>query len=318
MKKHDLSHFIIRQILSKDLTRCPYGLFHGKTGIAVYLGFYSELKHDAKAREKTNLLITDIWNHEWETLPPGLSNGYMGLGWGLAALAYGGILTLNEALKSYLERIFTQATYAGTKGPGHIDWEDNLFSTALYYEKIRRQEDTLWRYMLDEHMIYSVDDIELLFEGKYPYIEIDDRLFHSILFYLKAVEQLRIYPVKTRKMLAWAVGEACPNRKRTTWLDDYICHVLGGREFSRPLPSLSVSTKLAWLCEAGFFSMLYRNPLIFNGLMDRVRRDTPVFEKNIPAEYLSELPLGMNGLCGLGYGLLSYAKNERRCREKET
>lgn len=308
MKIHSFIDYISDIIRDKDWHRLPDGLYRGKMGLVLYLAFYSEKMQDEEVREKAGELLANIWEHNPMTLPHDLLNGYIGIAWGIGNLIDAEILTIDEPIIDFIQRINAYRGMKAAEGPGNINWTDRLFSNALFYERVRREEDSLFGYTIDEHIIYLVDESELVLNGRYPYMKVDSRLFHSILHFIKAVDRLQIYPTKTEKLLS-VMPQLYDNTQEETWLDKLICHILLSKEFTQPLPALSNLETLRLLSEAGFFTMLYGEPAIFNRVFDLIQKETPTFLEDIPMDLLSEYPLAMDGLCGLGVGLLSY-KNE--------
>lgn len=309
MKTQELTDYLSGLILSKSDTVLTDGLYRGKMGLALYLGFYAKVKKCSETRNKTEEIIVDIWNHDPLGLPHNLMEGYLGIAWGMGTLVKERILDYTS-VKSFFQHVFSLLRMFGNKGPGYVNWEDHLFSDGLVIEKIRRRSDhSLTRYQSDEHLIYLIDACEDLLACKYSYIELNTHLLNSIVYFLNAMDRLGIYPVKTGLLLDKIPPSGGVNNGDNL-LDRLIFHTFTGHVTAPDLSELSPQEAVTLLCKSGFYSLLYNNPLIFNHTMELLQKDLPDFSNQTIVDHLPDLPVGMNGLCGLGYGLLHH-KNKK-------
>ena len=177
-------------------------------------------------RSKVDEIVIEIWNRNPFKLPKNLMNGYLGIAWGMGTLVKEKVLSYNKPLKMFFKNAFFMELYINHSF-ANINLDDNFFSNGLFMEKMRKEGNTMIRYQLDEQMIYLIDDCECILTHKYSYIELNGHLFNSILYYLKVVDNLGLYPVKT-KMLLGKIKYLYEMNKDDSLLDRLIYNVLGG------------------------------------------------------------------------------------------
>ena len=155
---------LIYTVLAKtDYTGYPPGLKDGQMAFCLFFSLYSELKGNAKAREKALELFSRIdFRTAIARLRVTLLTGRLGLGWGLLTLAGWEVLDKDDALEELLDTVDRTGIYYFQTLPTQLCRHDDLFSIGIYQLKRREAGDSLARYCADEKLIGLIDECERL------------------------------------------------------------------------------------------------------------------------------------------------------------
>lgn len=279
--------------LDSDL---PLGLRNGKIGILLFMALYSEYMKDKQARDISERLLAEIIPKVY-SLPVRLKDGSWGALWVLQHLCNWEILEKDETMQRTLNRLALICRSSQTAVPIRKIPEDGLFSEGICTLAQWNEEDTLERYITAERLIGLVDECERLLTmdicGIHSPKTMPFSLLHSIVWYLKEMIRLKLYPYQAEQLL-FKAANLYPILTDIDMVDRYVLTSLLSDRKMEFLKDQDNMTFCHILGKVGFYSLLYNCPELFRHLWKPF-----VLPSSLPVETL----------CGLGYGILQCKMN---------
>jgi len=87
---------IIHHLMMCSFSLSNLGLFHGKTGVALFFYHYSKFTNNTVYSEYARDLVDDIWNNLHDRLPENFKSGLAGIAWGVEYMILNGFVTGNS------------------------------------------------------------------------------------------------------------------------------------------------------------------------------------------------------------------------------
>lgn len=286
---------IYLQLSNLPLEKLPYCL-QGKTGIMLFLALYSEWKDHLHARSLAKKLLISIIKNT-SHLQPLFFNGSWGVLWALQYLKKQGILENDQTISQFIQQLRNMNYAAQIAMPIKLMPKDVLFSEGICTLYQWKDDNSLERYIVEEHLINLIDDCKRLLSLDYPNIYYPNympiSLLHSITWYLQKMVTLKLYPYHAEQLLKEITSTSSKYLNNDN-VDSYIL----GNLLSDSRNGLTHETKLNncidTIGKAGFYSILYNRSDLFNKLWK-------------PVEINNEMPISV--LCGIGLGILQTKMN---------
>lgn len=266
------------------------GLLNGKMGIAIFFYHYFKFTENKIYEEYAGELIDQIYAEINTMLPVNLSDGLTGIGWGIEYLVKKGFVQADtdEALSEIDSTIYR----IRLNTPVLVNPDDNFFSYGHYYisrlcgHKI--DDDDLNTLIKKYHLIFMIDECERIVGVE----SLNPDQFRSVAWFVIEADNLGIFPFKTKKILEKIrVNSLCEEKSPGI-------QVNAGNGFSEN--DVNVFIKRAWE------RLIYQdynkaNHPCIDELLGYIS-----CEENWKARLnnLRKENLGLNGLAGLGLGLL--------------
>ncbi len=196
----------LRSYISQGNFSDKLSLNNGQLGLLLYYSFYSEIFNDEETRNLAQILFRKIINQYRNPadLNRNFFNGAMSFPFVVKCLTKIGILEEDNEVKSILLRYLRFNPNLNTS-PAIIGADKTCFGEAISLISVFKEEDSLLSYAIKESIISLIDGCErLLYEDVPPiYIRKDMSIqyLHSIYFFLKWANGIKIYPTKTNKLL---------------------------------------------------------------------------------------------------------------------
>lgn len=310
--KNSFLQNICNEIIIKSHLVKGLGLQNGTMGIALFLCLYSEIENDEKVRSKALDILLSFWNTKLYQLPLNFYTGFSGVGWSFGYLIRKDIMEYNEGIESVLDRIDRRFIGLNSSLPVQID-ASGLFAKGIYALMRRREGECLEKYESTENLIYLLYDCERFFDSEYECLYTFDQmsfpLLNSLVYYITEAEQLAIFPCKVASLMR-KIPDALLRIDSERALVDVVTYNVLSENYLESCPvsdeclsSLSADSVIDNLSKAGFYSLIY-NKNIFGRVLDVLERHNINLERLLSGYSLSSLSPTMNGLSGLGYGLL--------------
>ena len=256
--------------LSPCLMTDSIGIADGKAAALIFLSLRSELCGDEADREKAQLLFTEIM----ETLADGsrtpditFMTGDPGAVRGVTFLTELGLIetdhTIDRILRNALERRNFINTIPAIPMP-----DPDIYGEAIAFLSLFREDDeSLWRYSLQEYLISLTDNcLRLLTEAVptlYDPADMKPSFRHSILRFALGIMEKGIFPSKAERIVSaikdyvhhdHGSQEACIHSAITRSL-------LGDRDaVGEYMRKVAPEAALADLSQLALFSMAYACP----------------------------------------------------------
>lgn len=299
--------------ISYRLSKENWGLYQsrlkgGKMGLCLFLALYSELTQNSKVRSVAVSVLNEACRSV-RSLPCSLLYGNMGIIWGIKYLSRKGILEENGEIFNLYTYVMNEYMRCFSSMPVQIVKDDRLFSGGIFMFQQWNEEDSLERYSLDEKLIGMVDECErqlkLTIKNIHEPNKMSLSMIHSILFFLLKMDEVDIYPYKTKHLIEYVPKVYCALDKNS-FSDDYIYHVLMDDDVKKmDFNGLDNDALFRFVGEVGFYSLLYNIPNIFNLALNQVMEIYPSYIETLEG-MLKKESKDIDSLCGWGYGLLHY------------
>lgn len=278
------------------------GLLNGKMGIALFFYHYFRYTDNKIYDEYADELIDEIYSEINSQTPVNLADGLTGVGWGIEYLVENSFVQADtdEALSEidaavYRIRLNTHALVNST---------DNFFSYGHYYisrlcgHKI--DDEDLNTLIKKYHLIFMIDECERLIIQKHFLKNGIEALnadqLNSILWFIQEADRLGIFPVKTRRIL-----DNIPDNYLKSHCDSTNIKVPGITSDSFSENDLNAFIKNSWQ------RLIYKEYVTYEySHIEKLL--IYISEEENWKTRLSNLKkdnLSLNGLAGLGLGLLS-------------
>lgn len=304
-------------------------LYDGLSGISIFLYWYFKVMNVSSAEIKASYAIEQCWGRHLLDMPSNFYWGNSGVIWGLEWLKNNKLIDF-ETADSTLNEIDTCIIRQRIYSPLQIDIENSFFSAGIYlfaryksyscYNKEQRTDNTiLYELYLREHIIYLIDECNRILTGK-SYLQslflkgITPELLISILFFIKTTHREFFFPSETTNLIQIILKLVKkPLEIRCYNIVDVITlqHLLNNKSEIDETVFQSIKgykDLFFLLSKAGFNSLLYDDPTIFDNVLEVCikyhRTFCSTFFSGLKRNSL-DYPLSMNGLSGIGYGLLN-------------
>lgn len=302
---NDLLNNIQLKLLKENWSVLPIGLKEGKIGIMLFFSLYSEFSNNNNARIISSNILLDIMSSIGK-LSCSLLSGNLGLSWSIRLLIQKSILKRNKSLDKYLQFVFNDYIYCYYKMPIQVVREDNLFSGGIFMLQNRVLDSSLARYIIDENIIYLIEECDRQLNKSIKYIYEPKRMslstLHSILFFLLQISKYKIYPYKAERLID-DVKKQFLKIKNKPLHDHYVYDILMEKTNNILPENLDDLNLFTFMGELGFYSLLYKNPLIFQSAFKQLDYEHPNFINKIHF-FINNTSASVTTLCGWGYGLL--------------
>jgi hypothetical protein len=315
------------------------GLLNGKMGIAIFFYHYSRYTNNKIYEDYAGELVDEIYEEINTSTPVNFENGLTGIGWGIEYLVKNKFVQADtdEALAEIDNAIYRHRI----NNPILISSGNELFGYGFYH--IARllgheiDDENLNTLIKKHHLIFLTDECERLLIHKryldFNIISLSVGTINSLFWFLLEMYKLKLFPVKTRKLLKY-LHEYLVFRIKENEIpaDSYVLHKLAQRAFEsipdieikelfQPLAS-SIKPDLSAIKDDDSFvdnlASLNLKKLIYQpyletydlspGSFDRAFRFIENEEKwNSWLDQLDKSNLGLNGFAGLGLYILNEA-----------
>ena len=301
-----LLNVIDKRLKRSIISSGTLGLVGGKLGICIFEALYSEETQNSNSRKKSIALFNEIVVN-YESLPDTFLSGKVGLGWGMLLLSKHAILELDDKVQNLLNQISHLSSYSLNGHPYQLSLDDKLFVKGIYKLQQMPSDQSLLRFVIDEELIAFVDDCEnLLFRSiKHIYNpkHLSLRELNSILYFLKEIENRRIFPFKAR-ILIEKVNDLYKTVNNKSLVDEIVFQILYYNKYNLSHNNIGFYDKLSILGELGFLSLIYEDCRLFFLPFQHFKQDDVNFEQKL-IRILKRQEFDLSVLCGLGFGLLN-------------
>jgi hypothetical protein len=330
-------------LLNGSLTGNP-GLLRGKIGIAIFMYIYARKTGNETYKKFAGELIDEIYEQINTSTPVDFENGLTGIGWGIKYLVKNRFVEADtdEALSEIDNAIYKammQRPILTTDG-------SDLFGYGFYYlARFRGREnegDNLNTLIKKQVLIYLTDECERLLILK-RYLDFNIKalgmeMINSLVWFLAEMHGLGLFPSKVNKLLQHLPSELeFTVKAEIDPADQYVLYQLiqgiiplvNDNEIKKRYKSFAEMMIARWKAlnaddekSADMFSSLAWHKLIFgpyvvkdNELLPYNERIFSIIdnEENWSArlDRLNKENIGLNGLAGLGLGLLAQSTGLR-------
>ncbi len=320
------------------------GLLKGKMGIAIFMYNYARSTGSELYKNYAGELLDEIYEEISTSTPVDFENGLTGIGWGLEYLIKNGFVEADtdEALSEIDSVIYKTMM----QQPVLIVDGCDLFGYGLYYlARLRgsaKNDENLSSLIKKHILIYLIDECERLLVFK-RYLDFNIKslgidTINSLSWFLIEMDKLELFPSKTDKLLRHLPSELEFTVKTDNdpvkqyvlfYLIQQIIPRVSGNEIRHKYEWLAKLMLAAWkdfvphdvnsLTDS--FSSLTWQKLIFSPVIEDYKESYSFYEKVLSVTYneddwlakverLSYENIGLNGLAGLGLGLLGGMQNQ--------
>ena len=214
------------------------GLLNGKMGIAIFFYHYGRYTNNKIFSDYAGELIDEIYEEINTGTPVDFANGLTGIGWGIEYLVKNKFVQADtdEALAEIDNAIYKHRI----NNPILISSGDELFGYGFYHiirllghEIDDENLDTLIK---KHQLIFLIDECERLLIHKryldFNILSLSTQTINSLLWFLLEMHKLKLFPVKTRKLLTYLPEYlAFINNENVMPADSYVLHNLAQRAF---------------------------------------------------------------------------------------
>lgn len=325
---------IYEQIISNADSVNSNGLLEGKMGIILFLYKYGQIRESAKANEKADIIVDELWTTlNLYDAPFSFFKGQPGIAWGLYKLVKKGFLEQDNELNSYLDSVdFSLFKEQKTKTPVIVDIESGLFTTGIYC--LSRSLNMMGNYYWRENAIYLIEDCERILYKTTSYNNaflpnLSLGLLNSIMYFLIKTHDQKIYPTKTKTLISYTLSQIMTlinsaGIQDITVSKYLLSELIKSNEFSnaidlgiveRSMRGILVSSEELpeVLSDLGLYALLYDSMLIFEEGY-KICKDRQSNFNILITDDLIKKRLSLKTLLGIGLGLLS--KSEEYGKEK--
>ncbi len=327
MIKDEIINNIYQTVILNDSNKNSKGLYDGLIGIALFLYWNYNFTNKPEIKTRADEIIEKCWNQSLLEISPSFYSGQAGIIWSLEWLRNKEMIEF-EVTDNLLNKIDTLIIRQRIYTPIQIDLESNLLSTGKYlftryksYNLNNNKKSTdntiLYELYLKEHILYLTDECEKILNKK-AYMQstllkdMPAQLLISILDFAQLIHKEKIFPSKSEELIRLSCKLF--KEKRTKNIVDKITlyHLLKKKTEINNVsidPDTNLNNLFSILSKAGFYSLLYNDPGIFDDIfMKYIKYKKGLCQlliKNIKNNTLLHYPSSMNGLSGLGYGLIN-------------
>lgn len=295
----DLVSIIYRNLVKTQWEYLQYHLKGGKVGLMLFMALYSERTGDTKAVNLLERMLCGV-SKGIMTRPCTLLKGNLGVAWALLLLCKKGIIETNRSLDTLLKYVFREFMVRYYSSPVMLI-DDSLFSAGIYTLGQLPDNESQERYVVEERIIYIVDECERqLTRRMYNMYEPDNlslSMLHSFLFFLQTCNMKKIFPYKAGKLIEF-VKKKYDGIKEKTICDDFVYNVLLNSGQACIPQDMTDDEIFKFMGELGFYSLLYDRPQIFLTALNQICRRRYNVSKFVDEN------VSVETLCGWGYGLL--------------
>lgn len=296
---------IYHRLLKEDWNALPLGLKGGRIGLTVFFALCSESFINSRARKLSGQILSNILGNS-TSLSNGLLSGKLGLAWSLHLLCQKSILERDKYLEEFLGKILNEYMQCYYFMPVQVVAGDNLFSGGIYMLQQYITEDSLEWYIVNERLIYMVEECERQLNESirniYNHRNISLSILHSFLFFLLETHKKNIYPYKTGRLID-TIKDRYSRIEKKPLCDEYIYHFLMQDDTVIVPTNLEDRNLFLLMGELGFYSLLYDNQGIFWSAWQQVEEKYPRFKGKVES-IIKDKTTPVAALCGWGYGLL--------------
>lgn len=292
-----MTNELFRKTVSEVADIKGIGLKDGKMAILLFLYHYSYTNPEAKE------VADDLFKNIFEEFKTSFRRNYMfnsgssGIIW---AIEY---LKENHFIEADTDAVFegvdhSMRSYTASY-PVPIYPDDHPFSPGLYFLKRFNSNKTILDYNRQIALIYLIDHSEWLLEfetyRKIGIEKLSGEEINTLIFFLKKVDVLNIFPYKVKRILSNLEGYI-NKASYTSVLDSIVLNVLvpeyliKSNVLKYPIPEL--------LYRASWQSLLFESPDIFSTLVNRLELTEEDVYLLFREEYDS-LPLAHWAIIGL-------------------
>lgn len=306
--KKELVDDVYKRLINEERKYLPPYLKGGLMEICIFMALYSEFKNNRKARSLSETILLEVIKATKE-MPNRLFDGKIGITWGIKYLAKNEILEENSITTNMHNGVWGEYLYLSTVMPIYRPEEEPIFSIGIYLTQLFNQEDSFQRYVIEERLLALIDECErqlhCTIKDIYSPKDMSLPMLHSILFFLKKMDEEHIYPYQTQKLIK-STENIYHQIKNKAPLDDYIYHILINSTNNLP-KNQTIKFYLEFLGNLGFYSLLYSQPNIFNTAFEQLSAQIPSFHSEI-MQIIRKGNISIETLCGWGFGLLTHTK----------
>lgn len=297
---------IYNQLYSRNISSLPIGLKGGHAGLLLFFSLYSEIYQKQEARDKAGKILQYCLSRNPERQPCTLSTGYLGIGWAMRYLERRDILESDSLLQEIYRTLDYSCFLYFSAFPLKYSFPDDMFSVGLYFLNPVYPVDTVAFYQHTEQLLKLIEECDALLNRSiadiYVPARMSARLFHSIYYFLLETDKRGIYPVKTRQLLHLA-DRLYTGLKNKEPYDSFVTGRLRKEERSLPDLAWDFATKIDFLSEMGYYSVLYENPSIFDAALREFEKKDPRILSSLHGE-IQKGETGLSLLCGLALGFV--------------
>lgn len=328
-------------LLNSSITDSP-GLLKGKIGIAIFMYIYARETGNETYKKFAGELIDEIYGQINISTPVDFENGLTGIGWGIEYLVKNRFVEADtdEALSEIDNAIYKammQRPILTTDG-------SDLFGYGFYYlARLRGREndnENLNTLVKKQVLIYLTDECERLLILK-RYLDFNIKalgmeMINSLVWFLAEMHELGLFPSKVNKLLRHLPSELVFTIKAENdpVEQDVLCHLIQSiiplvneNEIKKSYKSFVEMMIARWKelnandeKAADMFSSLAWHKLIFGPYVGKDNELLPFSERvfsiidneenwSARLDRLNKENIGLNGLAGLGLGLLAVAQS---------
>jgi hypothetical protein len=315
------------------------GLLNGKMGIAIFFYHYSRYTNNKIYEDYAGELIDEIYEQINTSTPVNFENGLTGIGWGIEYLVKNKFVQADtdEALADIDNTVYKHRL----NNPILINSGDDLFGYGLFHiiRLLEHEIDdkNLNTLIKKQHLIFLTDECERLLIHKryldFNIISLSVGTISSLFWFLLEMYKLKLFPVKTRKLLKY-LHEYLVFRIKENEIpaDSFVLHNLAQRAFEsisdieikelfQPLAN-SNRPDLSAIRDDGSFvdnlTSLNLKKLIYQPYLETYDLSPGSFDRafrfidnegkwNSWLDELDKSNLGLNGFAGLGLYILNEA-----------
>ncbi len=300
MEIKGLTTRILNTLLNRLPGDLPINLMGGKTGLLLFTSLYSSLFEDERLRDISekifNCALKDAkyFNRSFLT-------GSLGFVWAVNHLKELDIIESTPNLEKDLKGILNLKPLNNI-APVYIPAPGIFYDEAITVLSFLNEEETLQRYSFQERLIGIVDDCERLLTytipGLYDPADMKCSFLHSMVYFLMRVNEIGIYPTKTRKIIDMVPWNKYLDSDKTVHSE--ILSYLRSRHLSDTINNGYSQQFAENLSLTGYYSMIYNTPKMF--IEDLERRPDSLTKIS---KMLASGSLHFETLIGIGLGLLN-------------
>ena len=202
----ELLDIIYRIVTKKGRDVEIKGLVDGKAGIALFLYKYAAFMDDENVSELANILVEELWDSSLGSIiSSNFISGKSGFIWFFQELMNMKLVRANEQIDKVLCNFDRSIMQQRLLNPVAIDMQSDLFAWGLsllkrykayetYQDNFDEQDKYLYKLILQEQIIYHVDECERMLHGKTLFNDVLNprwslRFLASIYFFLLSAHE---------------------------------------------------------------------------------------------------------------------------------
>lgn len=266
---------LLRDNLSKiEDEKIPAGLIDGQIGkMLLHTMLYihtGDLQSLASSQKLLNLLLSKFESSLFSS-DRSFSRGILGFVWAVGIMDNWGILQDGTELKMRLSRILSFKSPLDDT-PLRMDLQDIVYGEGLAESVIWRNEETFFRYRLQESLISRIDDVSHFLKKGISNISLwgspSLSFIYSIYFFLMNMRTLGIYPYKVEHLLE-EYKRINMDLSEFSLADRilYSIQIQGEEVYFRTLSYADIDIDDT-LSRLGLYSLIFNNPRIFTTQTD--------------------------------------------------